>query len=363
MVREEALVTRKTVSILLTGVGAPGTRGTMYALRENADGTKVRIHGTDIKHDAIGRFWSDKFSTLPPPEDPTYLEEINRLCVEDGIDLVLPQTTRETVALSSARRKLKVPVAVSSASAVSVANDKSKLLAVFRRLGLPFPEFSVVRGMAELERKARLLGYPSVPVVVKPTVSYGSRGFRVLSESTSWDRNRFLTDKPSASEVTLDQLRATLARGSGAFPELLVTEYLPGIEYSVDAFIGKRAEVAIPRRRDEIVNGISFRTTVEHRDDVTRATLEAAKSIGLRFAFGFQFKLSQQGIPKVLECNPRVQGTMVASVFSGVNVIWMAVREALGDTSPVSVEETRTPTFTRFWGGLATLDGELAGEL
>ena len=41
----------------------------------------------------------------------------------------------------------------------------------------------------------------------------------------------------------------------------------------------------------------------------------------LRYAFGFQFIGD-----KLLECNPRVQGTMIASTYAGCNIIYSAVK-------------------------------------
>ena len=355
---------RKKVSVLLTGVGAPGTRGTIYALRKNGEGAEVRVVGTDLKDDAVGRFWVSEFETVPPPESDGYIDEVNRLCARHSIDVVLPQTTRETMALSASLRRVKTPVAVSRGGAVKRANSKYDLLRTFEKLGLPHPNYFLVRSQDALADRARELGYPDTPVAVKPPVSFGSRGFRVLRGTTSWTRKRFLTEKPSATETTLEELETILSRGGGSpFPALLVSEYLPGIEYSVDAFVGKRAEVALPRRRDEIVNGISFLATLEDRADVAEYTLRAAKEIGLSYAFGFQYKLDREGVPKVLECNPRVQGTMVASLFGGVNVIWMAVKEALGEP-PSAVRHKPAPaSFRRFWGGVGVADGLLIDEI
>ena len=81
-------------------------------------------------------------------------------------------------------------------------------------------------------------------------------------------------------------------------------------------------------------------------------TIRAAKDLGLRYAFGFQFKLDYADVPKVLECNPRVQGTMVASVFGGTNVIWLSVKEALGPPVESLPAEQKESEFYRFWGGI-----------
>jgi carbamoyl-phosphate synthase large subunit len=310
-----------------------------------------------MKKDVIGKYWVSKFYQLPAPESERYIDRINSICKKESVDLIIPQTTRETATLSKSLSKVDSKVMVSDASAIAKANNKYELMKVCRELKIPCPEFFLIKSIDELRKRADQLGYPGNPIVVKPPVSFGSRGFRVLKENTSWDAKRFLSEKPNSTEMSLDELSKILERGKD-FPELLVTEFLPGSEYTVDVFSGEKMSVAIPRLRKETVNGISFRTSLEYREDITNYSLKIAKNLGLRYAFGFQFKLDGNNVPRILECNPRVQGTMVASVFSGVNVIWMAVRESVGMTVKSIPKKPKKSEFYRFWGGLGTTGKE-----
>jgi carbamoyl-phosphate synthase large subunit len=244
---------------------------------------------------------------------------------------------------------------VSDASAIASGNDKDEVIKAFQRLGLPAPLCQRTATEEELIAAVRKLGYPGTPVVVKPPVSNGMRGIRILREE-AWDVRRFLTEKPQGLEITLEDLIAILRRGE--WPELLVMEYLPGCEYSVDAFIGSQFSVAVPRVRESIRSGITFHSRTELRDDLVEYTLAAGRELGLRYAFGFQFKLADDGTPKVLECNPRIQGTMVASVFSGANVIWFGVRELLQDPVSRLPEPLRASEFLRYWGGVGVEAGD-----
>lgn len=338
--------------LLVTGAGAPGIKGTLHALRRNPDGRAVHVAGVDLDERAVGRYLADAFHPVPVPESPDYLGALRAVCERERIALVLPQTTREIAVLSRHRADLEadgVRVMVSDAGAVQAANDKGAVLRAFERLGLPVPAHRTATTERELVEAAGALGYPERPVVVKPPVSNGMRGLRVLREA-AWDARRFLDEKPSGVEIALDDLTRILRRGD--WPPLLVTEFLPGPEYSVDAFRGERLAVALPRRRDRIRSGISFDTTLlPERVDLAEQTLRAAEALGLRYAFGFQFKEDAAGVPKVLECNPRIQGTMAAALFGGFNPIWLGVREALGDP-PTETPALRPATFRRFWGGL-----------
>ncbi len=248
---------------------------------------------------------------------------------------------------------------VSGCEAIETANNKWSVLQIFEKLGLPYPAYQFAGGEADLVRAVEQLGYPQTPVVVKPAVSNGMRGVRVLREQ-AWDVRRFLAEKPMGLEISLEDLLAILRRGPG-WPELLVTEYLPGPEYTVDAFRGEKIEIAVPRVREQIRSGITFRSRTELHAGMAEYTLRAARAIGLQYAFGFQFKLDAAGVPKVLESNPRVQGTMVASIFSGTNVIWMGVKEVLGETVEV-IPSPVASQFFRFWGGVGVA-GECVDEI
>lgn len=351
------------LTLLVTGVGAPGTAGTLYALRNNPDGRAVRVIGVDMETEVAGRFLVDEFFQVPAPEDPTYIYKLLRICSEKSVAIVLPQTTREIVRLSRCKNLLEhegVRVMVSDSLAIELANNKWALIEKFKELGLPRPEACLSHSNGELLSMVRDFGYPKRPVVVKPPVSNGMRGVRIL-RSEPWDVCRFLTEKPTGLEISLEELLRVLRSGA-EWPELLVMEYLPGPEYTVDAFIGSNLSIALPRLRESIRSGITFRSRSESRDDISNYTLQAAKAIGLRYAFGFQFKLDEQGIPKVLESNPRIQGTMIASVFSGANLIWYGVKELLGEPVEKDGPKYHSACFYRFWGGLGVA-GELVDEI
>jgi carbamoyl-phosphate synthase large subunit len=360
----ESLMARKPLSVIVTGAGAPGIRGTIYALRNNPDGFPVRIIGVDRNPDVAGRFLVDQFYQVPDAEDQSYIETLTSICRREGAGIVIPQTTREVDVLSEFREHLlgvEISVMVSNRCAMEIANNKFRLLEEFKRLGLPSPAYSMARTEEELVESVSALGYPRRPVVVKPPSSNGMRGVRILKEN-AWDACRFLTEKPAGLEISLQELLSILRRGRG-WPELLVMEYLPGSEYSVDVFRGQKVEFAIPRLRKSIRSGITFEAALDFREDVRTYALRAAKHIGLQYAFGFQFKLDDCGIPKILECNPRVQGTMAASLLSGWSVIWLAVKELIGEPAAALPPMLENGLFYRFWGGIGVSEGNTVYEI
>ena len=351
-------------TVLITGAGAPGIAGTIYALRKNNDGMPLRIITTDIKEGPIGGLLADKFFRVPPPEDADYLAVLKDIAVREGVHVILPQTTREVMTLAEHQDLFKdsnIKVVVSGAQAVSIANDKYLILRECERIGVPCPEYYLVHGLAELEESLQKLGYPNKKVVVKPRLSNGMRGLRILSEERL-SLHDFLNEKPSGVMMNRSVLADILTQGE--FPPMLVSEFLPGDEYSVDMFRNQQGIVCIPRLRQAIRSGISFHTRVDLRADIVDHCERLSQSLDLHYCFGFQFKLDVQGRPKILEANPRVQGTMIVSMFAGFNIIYAAVKEALGEA--VSLENITLQDkleFMRYWGGVAVNGQTVVGKI
>ena len=349
----------KELTVIMTGAGAPGARGTEYALRAGAkaQGVKLRIVGIDRNPAVAAQGFCDAVRAVPSPSSAEYGEAVAAIVREEGVRVIVPQTTMEIEWLSGNLAPGGVPVMVNSRAAIDLANSKTETARIFQELGLGVPRWFATRSEEEFLKACTELGYPDVPVVVKIPVSNGMRGLRILKPK-AWDYARFAGEKPSGTDCTLDDMLAII-RTAPQWPELMVCEYLEGDEYSVDCYTGRSGGIAIPRKRDVIRTGISFVTTLERHDEMIHASLTAARRMGLCGVYGFQFKM-RQGVPKVLECNPRVQGTMIATLAAGNNIIWAAVTDLLPDElPPVEMNpDWKSGRCYRYWGAVLEHDGK-----
>jgi carbamoyl-phosphate synthase large subunit len=162
-----------------------------------------------------------------------------------------------------------------------------------------------------------------------------------------------LLKKPNVWTTKMSTLISTLA--AEPWPELIVMEYISGPEYSVDVLRRDGHSVIVPRKRDEIRSGISMATTLDLHQEIIELVDRFLSWYAIEGLIGFQFILAANG-PKILECNPRIQGTMVASLVSGVNIIWLETKWQLGlaikdDDFHIASDEGG---FMRSWGGALT---------
>jgi len=348
-----------TVGILVTGVGAPGTMGTLHSLRENPLSLEFNIVGTDINPSAVGRYFVNKFFVVPKPDDEElYIERIITICKNESVQFVLPQTTKEVEVLSKHKDVFKnedIRIIASDYDSLSISNNKCNLLQICKEYNIPYPSFRKVTNLDGLVSAILAFGYPEHEVVVKPCFSNGLRGVRIVT-TRHLSEEYYFKEKPNGLFISLEELRRTFL-SSGEFSQpLVVQEYLPGEEYTVDVFQWKDFTVAIPRKRLKIRSGISFESIVKYHQEMIEMSQKLSKILGLQYCFGFQFKLDKNGVPKILESNPRIQGTMVASTFAGFNMIFLSVLVEIDERKALELMEESfrqikwNTRFERYWG-------------
>ncbi len=225
---------------------------------------------------------------LPCPKlDSTgFREEFKQLLFVHGIDTVFPATDNLVEEFSKWQ--------VEGVTFITANPDTAKLVTsksrVYERLVgvIPVPEIYTADTVV-------------FPAYAKPDVGAGSRGHSVV-------RNRQECD-------------VAIADG------LLLTEYLPGEEFTVDCINDLQGRLLFcgPRLRGRIGRGISLGTktiTCSRIEEYVRMIAERIRIEGPWFA---QFKVSRSGQLTLMEINARVGGSMTMTRLAGVNIPLLAL--------------------------------------
>ncbi|MCF8566739.1 ATP-grasp domain-containing protein [Alicyclobacillus tolerans] len=344
---------QSSVNVLVTGSGSPGAPGIIKSLRAaHTFPFPVRVIGVDVEPNPAGRYLADRFFPVPAAQDAKFIDALLEICRSEQVHVVLPMVSAELFSLSKHKSefaKAGTRVSVSKTAALSAALDKGKTFAALSSQSIAVPKYALAQTVPQLHEAIRALGYPKRPVCFKPVVGDGSRGFKVLDTAVDWPK-RLFQEKPDSTYISERELFEVLG-SNAAIPELMVMEFLPNEEYSVDLFANEGdVMVAVPRRRDRMVNGITTRGTIEKDQQVIDTATAAVRSLGLHGNIGVQVRKDANGTPKVIEVNPRLQGTTVHSTAAGVNLPLLAVKLALG--LPIQPEELRVKwgtAMTRYW--------------
>jgi len=311
----------RDITALVTASGAPGTAALVRALRMNGE-RGVRIVGTDMSPQAVGRQFCDRFYVVPPGREPGFVDAVLDIVRRENIDVVLPQSSFDLLALAEARERfMATTVLVSPPEAIRIANDKAQTYALLARLGLHAPAWRKVTGARALAAAAEELGYPARPLCFKPVFSSGSRGFRVLDATV--DRARqLLEERPGSLAMRLSDVVDVLPQEGG--PDLLVMELAQGRERTIDG-IARAGQVVLAhaKTRESMRAGLAmyFETLNDHW------LLEVAQRIVAELGIDYFFNIQLVG-DHVIEINPRIS-TIVYQ--EDLNLPYLGLKSALGE--------------------------------
>ncbi len=312
----------------MTGAGAPGASGIIKCIQQS---NRIKLTVGDSSNTAVGKYLNANFVQLPLASDPAYLNKVLTICLDLEIELILPLVTRELLLLSSAITLFKeygIEILVSNLDSLSIANDKGKLYDYLKKENIPVPNYHIISKYEDFGSAALSLGYPSKKICFKPCVANGSRGFRIIDDSVDLNDLVF-NHKPDSSIIHFESAIKILKKDK--FPKLLVSEYLPGEEYSVDCVLNQgKMILCVPRIRSKIVAGISVSGIFKKNEQIIDYCVRITEKLNLHGNIGIQVKKAEDGSFKILEINPRVQGTIVAGLGAGVNLPLLAISIHLG---------------------------------
>jgi carbamoyl-phosphate synthase large subunit len=313
----------KAITVLVTASGAPGTAALLRALRMNGE-RSLRLVGTDMSPQAIGRHFCDRFYIVPRGSDPAFADTVLEIARGEEVDAVLPQSSFDLLGLAEARERFEeagIAALVSPPDAIRRANDKAEAYALLHRIGVRAPAWRRVIGGHELREAAQQLGYPDRPVCFKPVFSSGSRGFRILDPTV--DRAKQLLDeRPGSVAMRLTEALEVLPETGG--PELLVMELAEGKERTIDG-IARAGRIVLghPKTREAMRAGLAmyFETLQDP------GLMETARRIVAELGIDHFFNIQLVG-EHVIEINPRIS-TIVYQ--EDLNLPYLGVKHALGE--------------------------------
>jgi len=230
-----------------------------------------------------------------------FWESFQQILEQWNIHFIIP--THDTVAryLMEHQDKISATVVCSPAETARVAESK---LLTYQLLGdrWYYPRVYDSKDTVEF------------PVFLKPYVAAGGKGCVKAS-------NR-------------EEMEKALAQN----PDLLVCEYLPGKEYTVDCFTNSKRELifAGARTRDRITEGITFSSRrVAMTPELQKIAEDLNARIPFRGAWYFQVKENAAGELRFMEFSVRQAGTMAFYRQLGVNFAALSLFDLMG--MPVNV--------------------------
>lgn len=325
----------KDITVLITAAANAYMPGTTACLKHNGE-REIRLIGADMNDDPTMLEMVDAYYTVPRGDDPTYVDALFRICEKEKVDILLPVMSVELAALSKNKERFlknNTIISVSDIEPLSIANNKLSLFNFLKVSHLPCPTYRSVQTVSEIQQAAFELGYPDKKVCIKAAAGSGSRGFRILDASQA-SSAAFFSEKPQSCSMTLEELSSVLSDCSH-IPEMLVMEYLPGAEYTVD-LLADQGKVLYNccRKCISMDNSIMLDGVIVNDSDILDLCQRITERLGLDGNIGFDVKRRADGTPMIMECNPRITAGIMSFSAAGVNLPYLCIKKLLGEPLP-----------------------------
>ena len=229
--------------------------------------------------------------------DANVLEDIHNYVLQYDVKIIIPFVDGAIAIATAYRDKYKnVFVPAGSTAGINAMFDKVVAADVFKDAGLTIPETVSM--------------YDGRELIAKPRQGSASQGIVYIKNAEAFN---------------------TLGEG------YLVQEYIHGREWTVDCY--RRVdngyiECISPRTRDRVAGGEVIETTVHpNATEIIDATRPVLERLDLRGAVTVQFIEGTDGIPRLMEVNPRLGGGAVAAIAAGINIPRLILSEAMGKSA------------------------------
>jgi predicted ATP-grasp superfamily ATP-dependent carboligase len=229
--------------------------------------------------------------------NPDFIETFNSILIEKDIQFIFPTHDTITLFLIENQDKFKAIVLSSPFETAEIARDKNKTYKVFE--GEDFCPIIFRDNYSQIK----------YPVFLKPSKGQGGKGTSIANNAE--DLNQVLKKED----------------------DIIVCEFLPGDELSVDCFTDRKRNLLFvgPRTRERVQMGISFNSkSLNITDEIYNIANVINEKLLIRGAWFFQVKRDINGKYKLLEFAVRQASTMGLYRQLGVNFALLTLFDRMG---------------------------------
>ena len=187
------------MNLLITSAQEEQAYIILLCLRDQASKIVVAMHGTSLMRrwsglvpysryvdrrytvpDPSTDWWAGNIQESNTPSEEAYVQRIEAICVQEGIEVIFPCFDPEVYILSKNKHRLQaigVVVVAPDYESTTVAMDKLLTLEAAESVGFPCPQTLCPAGPAELSHVADQI---PPPWVIKPRFTAHGRDTRVV---------------------------------------------------------------------------------------------------------------------------------------------------------------------------------------
>lgn len=267
------------------------------------DSLKYNLHfnlfgATSVKDYSVNMYPKDNFSLdRYYITDEDFIDKFNKLLNKFSIEYIVPTHDTISVYLMEHENEINAKIVCSPVETTKIAHSKR----------------TTFEALIDKEYCPRIYNsceeVNTYPVFLKPDIGSGGKG--TLLAKTEKELKEFIEGNEN----------------------IVISEYLPGDELTVDCFTDKNGKLIFigPRTRERITMGISFTSkTVKVDEEIEKIANDLNSTFEFAGAWFFQIKRDINNKYKLMEFSVRQAGTMALYRELGINFAALSIFNAMG---------------------------------
>lgn len=350
----------RDITVLMSASSSPSMPGMIKCLRNNGE-RHIKVVGIDMTSDPSAKFLVDTFYQVPAANDPSFCDLVLDICKKERVDVYFPNVSAEVEAVVARKKEfeaLDVHLSVSNMESVAISNNKLHTYQALEKAGIPVPRYYAIHSVEDFIVGMKYMGYPEKPVCIKIVNGSGSRGVRIIDANKS-RYQIFAHEKPNSFYTSYEDMLSVL-RSAEKLEEMMLVECMHNPEFTVD-LLAKNGKIIYEVGRENVVSlmSIAQETVVKYDELAYKVSADVVKLLKMDGNVGFDFMRNDKGEAVLMDINPRITATVSVIAAAGVNLIYLRIKQLLGERLPEVKPVYGTRLRRRYDEMFTTPEGEL----
>ena len=229
--------------------------------------------------------------TIPNANCKNFSKEIQKICILNEIDIIVPSVDEELLKVYDLKHKMKTDIFLPEHKFLKTHLDKLSSSNFLHKNKIDIPKFCTLNNCN--------IKYP---FILKPRSGRGSKNVSLIKNQN---------DLKAA--IQLSRLKKN---------KFIVQEYIEGQEYTITVIANKRKLIrAIVPVKIEKKRGITIRGIVSKERNILEFCSKIHNTLPVVGSYNIQLIKDKNNSLKIIEINPRISTTMCLAYASGVDFI------------------------------------------
>lgn len=313
------------MKILITGAGALLGQGVFESLQKSNKRSQLTIGLADPSGTSAALYWGDFAHIIPLASSPAYVDSLIATIKAQNYNLIIPGTDIELPILAANKSRIESStgchVVVSDLSIIEIANDKYKTFEFLQAHALNPPNSWLPENFDFSNESIKF------PLIVKPRDGARSIGLYQVD--------------------SLIELKECLHRSKRPLIQECIGS--PSEEYTAGSITLEGMCLGAIVLRRELKDGNTYKAYVESNKYLEDYIVRASQLLQPLGPCNFQFRIDQEGLPRIFEINARFSGTTLMRSIAGYHEVEWIVDYFESGKMPTIPEELLDLIFLRHW--------------